>query len=99
MPNPIETGHPEHDATARGPLAVNLDLRTDGRTDVFANARAIRFLLHSQVSVRPLEHTQYERFIVSAFPYYSSAFSMMFGLFLFSFVFLHYKEPEKKKDE
>lgn len=55
----------------------------------------------SQVSVRPLEHTQYERFIVSAYPYYSSAFSMMIGLFLFSFVFLHYKEPEKdkKKDE
>jgi len=53
----------------------------------------------SQVSVRPLEHTQYERFIVSAFPYYTSAFSMMIGLFLFSFVFLHYKEVEKKKEE
>lgn len=46
----------------------------------------------TQVSVRPLEHTQYERFIPSAFPYYSSAFSMMLGVFLFSFVFLHFKE-------
>lgn len=53
----------------------------------------------SQVSVRPLEHTQYERFIVSAYPYYTSAFSMMIGLFLFSFVFLHYKDPEKKNKE
>lgn len=46
----------------------------------------------TQVSVRPLEHTQYERFIPSAFPYYVSAFSMMAGLWIFSFVFLHYKE-------
>lgn len=55
----------------------------------------------TQVSVRPLEHTQYERFIFSAYPYYVSAFSMMAGMFLFSFVFLHYREdetkPEKKK--
>ncbi|XP_004535090.1 dolichyl-diphosphooligosaccharide--protein glycosyltransferase 48 kDa subunit [Ceratitis capitata] len=46
----------------------------------------------TQVSVRPLEHTEYERFIPSAFPYYTSAFSMMIGVFLFSFVFLHFKE-------
>lgn len=38
----------------------------------------------TQVSVRPLQHTQYERFIPSAFPYYISAFSMMGGVFLFS---------------
>jgi oligosaccharyltransferase complex subunit beta len=50
----------------------------------------------TQVSVRPLTHTQYERFIPSAYPYYASAFSMMFGVFVFSFVFLYYKEkPEK----
>lgn len=49
----------------------------------------------SQVSVRPLQHTQYERFIPSAYPYYASAFSMMAGLFIFSIVFLHMKEKEK----
>lgn len=49
----------------------------------------------SQVSVRPLQHTQYERFIPSAFPYYASVFSMMAGLFVFSIVFLHMKEKEK----
>ncbi|KAG8037676.1 hypothetical protein G9C98_005887 [Cotesia typhae] len=53
----------------------------------------------TQVSVRPLEHTQYERFIPSAYPYYASAFSMMFGVFIFSFVFLHYKDNSKTKAE
>lgn len=48
-----------------------------------------------QVSVRPLQHTQYERFIPSAYPYYASAFSMMAGLFIFTIVFLHMKEKEK----
>ncbi|XP_044732580.1 dolichyl-diphosphooligosaccharide--protein glycosyltransferase 48 kDa subunit isoform X2 [Chrysoperla carnea] len=54
----------------------------------------------TQVSVRPLEHTQYERFIPSAYPYYVSSFSMMFGMFVFSFVFLNYKEdvPKGKSD-
>lgn len=43
------------------------------------------------VPVRPLQHTQYERFIVSAYPYYAGAGSMLVGLFLFSFVFLYHK--------
>jgi len=49
----------------------------------------------TQVSVHPLEHTQYERFIRSAFPYYVSAFSMMGGLWLFACVFIHFKEPQR----
>lgn len=53
----------------------------------------------TQVSVRPLEHTQYERFIYSAFPYYASSFSMMLGVVLFSIVFLHYKDETKEKKE
>jgi oligosaccharyltransferase complex subunit beta len=52
-----------------------------------------------QVSVRPLQHTEYERFIPSAYPYYVSAFSMMAGVFLMSIVFLHYKEDTKNKSE
>ncbi|PAA74157.1 hypothetical protein BOX15_Mlig024858g2, partial [Macrostomum lignano] len=59
--------------------------------------------LHSStlVSVRPLRHTQYDRFIVAAYPYYVSAFSMMAGLFLFSFVFLYHRDEaaEHKKKE
>ena len=62
-----------------------------------------RLFSTTQVSVRPLEHTQYERFIPSAYPYYISAFSMMLGVFVFSFVFLHYKDEApvegKKKHE
>lgn len=52
----------------------------------------------TQVSVRPLQHTQYERFIPCAYPYYASAFSMMFGLFVFSFVFLYFKDDPKKAE-
>lgn len=61
-----------------------------------------RLYSSTQVSVRPLEHTQYERFIYSAYPYYVSVFSMMTGMFIFSFVFLHFREEEerdKKKKE
>jgi len=54
-------------------------------------------LQHStQVPVRPFLHTQYERFIQCAYPYYTSAASMMVGLFLFSFVYLHHKEPQPR---
>jgi oligosaccharyltransferase complex subunit beta len=55
-----------------------------------------RLVSTTQFSVRPLRHDQYERFIPSAFPYYTSAFSMMVGVFLFSLVFLHHKSPEAK---
>ncbi|XP_057658135.1 dolichyl-diphosphooligosaccharide--protein glycosyltransferase 48 kDa subunit [Diorhabda carinulata] len=55
-----------------------------------------RLFSTTQVSVRPLQHTQYERFITSAYPYYTGAFSMMLGVFVFSFVFLHFKEDDKK---
>jgi len=53
----------------------------------------------TQVSVHPLQHNQYERFIPSAYPYYASAFSMMAGVFVFSFAFLHMKEETKSKNE
>ncbi|VDP31294.1 unnamed protein product [Soboliphyme baturini] len=50
----------------------------------------------TQVSVRPFEHTQFHRFIPAAFPYYVSAFSMMFSVFLLSFVILYHKDPKEK---
>jgi len=53
----------------------------------------------TQVSVRPKQHTQYERFITSAYPYYASAFSMMVGICIFSFVFLHHKDDSKRIKE
>lgn len=58
-----------------------------------------RLFSTTQFSVRPLRHDQYERFISSAYPYYTSAFSMMAGVFLFSMVFLHHKSTEKSKTE
>jgi len=54
----------------------------------------------TQVSVRPFTHTQYERFITSAYPYYASAISMMGGVLLFSFVYLYlFEEVSKPKSE
>lgn len=53
---------------------------------------------HVQVSVRPLRHNQYERFISNAYPYYFSAFSMMAGVVLMSFAALYHSD-EKKKTE
>merc|ERR1711983_688901 len=58
-----------------------------------------RLFSTTQFSVRPLRHDQYERFIYSAYPYYASAFSMMFGVLVFSIVFLHFKEDTKSKTE
>jgi len=55
--------------------------------------------LESQLSVRPLRHDQYERFISSAYPYYFSAFSMMIGVSLLSFVVLYHSDDKKKKTE
>jgi oligosaccharyltransferase complex subunit beta len=46
----------------------------------------------TRTPVRPYRHTQYERFIDAAYPYYASAFSMMAGLFVFSWVFLYNRE-------
>lgn len=66
-----------------------VDYKRIGYTSVFSS---------TQISVRPLQHTQYERFIQSAYPYYFSAFSMMFGVFVFSFLFLH-ADWEKDKTE
>ncbi|GJD06358.1 Dolichyl-diphosphooligosaccharide--protein glycosyltransferase 48 kDa subunit [Galdieria sulphuraria] len=43
------------------------------------------------VSVRPFRHDEYERFILQAYPYYAAAFSMLFGVIIFGFVFLHGK--------
>jgi len=48
------------------------------------------------VTVRPYRHNEYERFIVAAYPYYASAFSMMFGLFVFSFFFLYNRDSKAK---
>ena len=47
---------------------------------------------HTQVTVRPFKHNEYERFIEGAFPYYASAFAMMAGVFVFSFVFLYSRD-------
>ncbi len=46
----------------------------------------------TQVSVRPLQHTEYDRFIPAAYPYYVSAFSMIITVFFFSFIQLYHSD-------
>jgi len=46
----------------------------------------------TRVPVRPFRHNEYERFIQSAYPYYTGAFSMLVGLFLFSWFFLYHQD-------
>lgn len=70
-----------------GVFQFKVDYNRIGYTHLFST---------TQVSVRPFQHTQYERFIPSAYPYYVSAFSMMIGLLLFSLVFLNYRDNTKK---
>ncbi|MBW0501620.1 hypothetical protein O181_041335 [Austropuccinia psidii MF-1] len=51
-----------------------------------------------QVSVTPLEHDQYERFILSAYPYYAGAFSVWGSFIVFCIVWLtHSPAPVNKK--
>ena len=70
-----------------GVFQFKVDYNRIGYTHLFST---------TQVSVRPFEHTQYERFLPSAYPYYFGAFSMMIGLVLFVLVFLHHREDDKK---
>lgn len=51
----------------------------------------------TQVSVRPLQHVEYERFILCAFPYYFSSLSMMMGFLLFSVIYLNHAPLLKTK--
>jgi len=55
-------------------------------------------VLHAEtcVSIRPFKHNEYERFIFSAYPYYSSAFSAMAGFFVFGLFFLFSTEEKVK---
>ncbi|EEC00743.1 dolichyl-diphosphooligosaccharide protein glycosyltransferase, putative, partial [Ixodes scapularis] len=64
-------------------------------TSSFRNRPREKKLLVEASFVYPLQQTQYERFIPSAYLYCLSAFSMMFGVFLLSCIFLHHKDAPK----
>ena len=44
-----------------------------------------------QISIRPFRQNEYERFIVSAYPYYTSTFSLLASFVIFSFYFVNTK--------
>ena len=41
--------------------------------------------------IRPFRHDEYERFILTAYPYYASVFSMMVGFWVFGMMYLYHK--------
>jgi len=47
-----------------------------------------------QIPVTPFRHNEFERFIHQAFPYYTSAFSMLFGFLAFSVLFPHFRPAQ-----
>lgn len=47
--------------------------------------------LITRTPVRPYKHNEYERFIETAFPYYTGCFTMIVTLFLFSVLFIYSK--------
>lgn len=69
-----------------GVYKMEVDYKRDGLTYLFST---------TQVSVRPLRHNEYERFIFSAYPYYLSAFLMMAYLYVFSFVYLYQQKVKR----
>lgn len=72
-----------------GVYKFQVDYKREGLTYLFSS---------TQVSVRPLRHNEYERFIYSAYPYYLSAFLMIGYLYIFSFVYL-YQQKEKSNNK
>jgi len=52
--------------------------------------RAGYSVLHTEetISLRPYKHNEYDRFLVTAYPYCTSAFSAMIAFFVFSMLFL-----------
>lgn len=72
-----------------GVYKFQVDYKKKGLTWLFSS---------TQVSVRPLRHNEYERFIFSAYPYYLSAFLMMVYLYIFSFVYL-YQQKDKRSNK
>lgn len=53
-------------------------------------------IIHAEVpvSVRPFKHNEYDRYLFTAFPYYTSSFSAMIAFFVFSFFFLFSKDKK-----
>lgn len=45
--------------------------------------------LEHKVGLRPYRHSEFDRFLTVAYPYYASAFSMMAGFFVFGLYFLY----------
>ena len=58
------------------------------------------FIKHTErVTLRPKRHDEFERFLLTAYPYYVSVFATIFGSVIFVVVFLYSKFENKEKKE
>ena len=57
-----------------------------------------RLRVLDSVNVRPFRHDEYERFILSAYPYYSAVGVVMVGFLLFSISFAMVRKPHTKTE-
>lgn len=56
-----------------------------------------RLEIIERTPLRPFRHNQYERFLQAATPYYLGSLSMIFGVFIFSVVYLFQKDEVVKE--
>lgn len=73
------------ESVAPMPYCFTLGIRAKkhGKTyGLFINRSCFLDILIMQIPVRPFRHNEYERFIPTAYPYYGSAFSMVWLFYL-----------------
>lgn len=63
-----------------GVYKLQVDYSAEGYSSIFSSEK---------LPVRPFRHDQYDRFLTAAFPYYTSAISMVIGFLVFSVAFLY----------
>lgn len=51
------------------------------------------------VPIHPFRHNEYPRFITAAYPYYAGSFSVIVAFWIFSVLFLFYRDPKKVKTQ
>lgn len=54
--------------------------------------------LSDRVTVRPKKHDEFDRFLVTALPYYSGTFATIIGSIVFIIFYLYTKESHDKKE-
>lgn len=52
-----------------------------------------------RVTVRPRKHDEFDRFLLTALPYYSGTFATIVGSLVFVVLFIYSKDPQHERTE